>query len=419
MIPHLKEGTFLSKYMTWMEAQETPREYDFACGLWCLSVALGRSVIVDRPRAPVHLNIYAILVSESGILRKSSSVRAATGLIRTFLSSTQSKMLLIESKITMGALLNELSRAYAQGNDSQVVLVASELAAMLGRGTSIAGIPALLTDLYDCPDERVGGGSLSTGSINLKNVYSSFLAGSTPSWLATAVRPEIVAGGFTSRCYFIHGRERKKLIAWPESDTTAEDALKKELLHDLETLSRESRSYSRIGISPGAKRTFTKWYNERKTHRDPYRESFESREDAHILRVGGLMAANEQAWEISDDHIRRAITLIAEYKRYGTELFTAAHTAERRDVRLLGKLRAEILAAGNSGIGRSELYRRLNISGGAGVEMRAIISVLHELDLIQIHEVRSTGRPKQLITATEHLKNDVMLEIVAQKLGME
>lgn len=319
----------------------------------------------------------------------------------------------------MGALLNELSRANKETGSSQVLLVASELAAMLGRGTNIAGIPALLTDLYDCPDERVGGGSLSTGSFNLRDVYCSFLAGSTPTWLATAVRPEIVAGGFTSRCYFIHGRERKRLIAWPEHATDDEQKLRRELIDDLSAIKQESTSFQRIGINNHAKHTFSKWYEQRRTHRDVYRESFESREDSHVLRISGLIAANERTWEISDDHIRRGIQLVAEYKRYGTELFTGTR-AEKRDIRLLTRLRKELLASGNSGIGRGELYRRLNLSGGAGVEMRSMLSAMHELDLIKVYEVKGvTGRPKQLLVATEYLKNDLLLEEVANKLGME
>lgn len=319
----------------------------------------------------------------------------------------------------MGALLDELSRSTKENGSSQVLLVASELAAMLGRGTSIAGIPALLTDLYDCPDERVGGGTLHTGSINLKDVYCSFLAGSTPSWLATAVRPEIVAGGFTSRCYFIHGRERKRLIAWPEHAGEDEHRLKEELLDALRSIHEESKAHTRIGINATALRTFRKWYEERRTHKDVYRESFESREDSHVLRLAGLIAANERVWEINDDHIRRAIQLVAEYKRYGTELFTGTR-AEKRDVRLLKRLRDSLVAAGNSGIARGELYRLLNISGGAGVEMRTILSVLHELDLIKVYEIQGvTGRPKQMLVATEYLKNDLLLEEVANKLGVE
>lgn len=327
-------------------------------------------------------------------------------------------MLLIESKVTMGALLNELSRATKEHDAAQVLLVASELAAMLGRGTSIAGIPALLTDLYDCPDERIGGGSLSTGSFNLRNVYCSFLAGSTPSWLETAVRPEIVAGGFTSRCYFIHGRQRKKLVAWPDASTAEEDTLKQKMLHELHDIRQEALRRSKIGISDGAKKSFSDWYKQRSTHRDPYRESFESREDSHVLRLAGLMCANDREWVIAYDHIARAIKLVEEYKRYGTALFTGQR-GEKRDVRLLRKAREKILEAGDVGISRRELYRICAVSGGAGVEFRAILNTMHELELVKVYEVATRGRPKEVLVATEYLKNELLLEEVANKLGME
>lgn len=400
-----------------MEAQETPREYDFVCGLWCLSTALGRNVVVARPRAQVHLNMYVILVSESGILRKSSSIAAAMSIVRTYLQQSKTPMLLIESKITHGEMLSELSRHTREHGESKMVLVASELAAMLGRGTSVSGVPALLTDMYDCPAERVGGGSLHTGATHLSNVYANFIAGSTPSWLGTAVRPEIIAGGFTSRCFFVAGRSRKKLIAWPEErDDTAERA---ELVASLTGVVNESKSFPRIGITDTAKKSFAEWYGARATHRDIYRESFESREDGHVLRVAGLVAANEQQWQINDDHIRRAISVVKAWKQYGTELFTDTK-ADGSDTRLLRKLRGEILAAGNNGISQSALYRGLGLSGGRGVEMRSIISVLHELDMIKVtEEAQPRGRPKRMYYATEYLRNDLLLDEVARKLGVE
>jgi len=417
LIPYVQPGSFIDKYMHWMGEHETPEMYDFMCAIWCLSVALGRDVIVDRPRAPVHLNTYMILVSESGIMRKSTSIRSALGIVREFLRTTNSPMLLVESKITMGAMLDDLSRSSQTTNTSQMVLVASELAAMLGRGSQIGGVPALLTDLYDCPDERIGGGSIHSGTLNLTNIYCAFLAGSTPSWLERAVRPEVVAGGFTSRCYFINGRNRKRLVAWPEG---VEDVdAKQGLIHTLTELATESVAHPRIGIANHAKDTFTRWYGQRPLHKDVYRESFESREDSHVLRLAGIMAANERQWEIGDDHIRRAIGLVAEIKRCGTDLFTGAEI-ERYDVKLLRKMRSEILSAGSAGITRSILYRNLFISGRGRHEFSTLLTTMHELDLVKRVEVRGTGgRPKEVVVGTEYLRNELLLEEVVRKLGME
>ena len=223
----------------------------------------------------------------------------------------------------------------------------------------ISGLPALLTDLYDCPDQRVGGGSLNTGSFNLKDVYFSFLGGSTPSWLAKAVRPEIIEGGFTSRCYFINGRNRKRSIAWPEGGS--DDGAKEQLVDRLCQLCNDSKKYGRIGITDGAKRDFSKWYTNRGIHKDAYRESFESREDSHILRFAGLFAINEERWQINHDHIARAIEFVAHIKRAGTELFTGSAVGAR-DVRLLHKVRDLLISSGDAGVPMSGFHRSPRIS---------------------------------------------------------
>jgi hypothetical protein len=418
-VQHVTPGSFIHKYMELMEVQETPDVYDFVSALWCLSVALGRDIYVARPRAPVHLNMYVCLVSESGIMRKSTSIRVAASIVREFIAQTEAGMSMVESKITMGKLLVELTQATAKHGNSQVVIIASELAAMLGRGSQIGGVPALLTDLYDCPVQRTGGGSIHSGQLNLRNVYSSFLAGSTPTWLAQAVRPEIIAGGFTSRCYFVTGKMRKRLVAWPKEES--DDYYTKRTLQLVESLKltvEEGHSYSRIRIADAALDTFTRWYGERSLHKDTYRESFESREDGHILRLAGLLAANDRQWVISDDHVRRGINLVRWIKRCGTELFTGA-LVERHDVKTLTKMRNEILAAGENGITRSALYKTLFFSGRGRQEFGTLISTMHECDLVRRVEMPTKGRPKEVIIATEYLRNEQFLEDVVRKLGME
>src|SRR5580765_4451640 len=109
----VRRDSFLAQYMDWMDVQETPHVYDLMCGLWCLSIALGRDTVVARPRAPVHLNMYLILVSESGIMRKSTSIRMATSVVREFLQTHATHVSLIESKVTMGKLLEELTHGTA------------------------------------------------------------------------------------------------------------------------------------------------------------------------------------------------------------------------------------------------------------------------------------------------------------------
>lgn len=317
----------------------------------------------------------------------------------------------------MGMLQDELSRATKSVGSAQGILVASELAAVLGRGSSLSGLPALLTDLYDCPDSRVGGGSLNTGSFNLSNVYFSFLGGSTPSWLAKAVRPEIVEGGFTSRCYFVNGRNRKRAIAWPEGEGDA--SIRSRLVDTLVQYKSDSKQYQSIGITDSAKRAFTRWYEQRPLHKDAYRESFESREDSHVLRFAGLFAINERKWQINTDHVDRAVAFVRELKRAGADLFTGQNV-EKRDIKLLLKIRKRLLDAGDAGVTLTGFHRSLGISGRAIDEVKSILRVMHELDLIKKYEVvPERGRPSTVYQRTEYLESDQLLNDVIRKLGIE
>lgn len=422
--PYVPKDTFISNYMEYMADQETPAIYDFACACWILSNALGRAVIVNRPRAPVHLNMYVILVSESGIMRKSTSIRFATSILRQFFDETQSKTMLIESKASAGAITSELHYSTIKNGFAHMVFSVSELAAAFGRAAGVSALTALLTDLYDCPDVRSGGGSLSHDKIknvNLQNVYMGFLAGTTPSWLANAVTPTIIEGGFTSRCYFVVGRQRKRAIAWPSEAGAEYIGLRRKLIDQLKEIVNESSAYSRIGISDSARARFTSWYNERVIHKDTYRESFESREDGHVLRFGGLFAANERVWQINHDHIDRAIRYVSGIKSDGTGLFTGAAVREL-DVKWLHKLRDVLLKAGEVGISRYDLTRQMNARGLRTQEMRSTLHIMHELELVSIREVSfpgQAGRPKTMYHPTIYLQNEAFLTDVTRKLGVD
>ena len=82
-------------------------------------------------------------------------------------------------------------------------------------------------------------------------------------------------------------------------------------------------------------------------------------------------------------------------------------------------MRNELLASGEEGMSRSELYKELFVSGRGRQEFNSLLSTLHELDLIQVLEVPTRGRTKRVYRATEYLRNEHLLGEVVRKLGME
>lgn len=380
----VREDSFIGQYLSLSENSETPYAYDFWTALWCLSVAIGRMVVVDRPTAPVYLNLYCVLVAESGVTRKSTAVRRATKTIRELCDEEN---LLIESKITQEKLEYDLTIQAIEHGHSRAVIAIDELVKFLGKERYVETMPTLLTDLYDCPEIRTGGGTLARGKSLLKSVCVNFLSASTPSWLLRAVNPDVIEGGFTSRVIFVVEEQPKHKTAWPkETERSAGEMVR----YRLETIREKAKSYSKIGLSEGAMKKFISWYKNRELKRDPYRASFQSREDAHVLRVAALLSISDDTWEIQNHHLVSAIRLIQETREDGAAIFEGTG-AQSKIVLGVDALRDKLLAAGINGIRQSDLTKYVQRYMDAE-HAKTALEIMHELEMVQRFENIQVGR---------------------------
>jgi hypothetical protein len=344
-----RDDSLLASYVKLYENVETSDAYDFWSGVWLLSSAIGRKVVVARPHAPVFLNTYVILCAESGITRKSSAVNGAANLLATHVLREERDIALVQGGTTAEGLDNILS------HDGHAALISSELVNLLGKERYNASLPGRLTDLYDCPSiyTRQTAGH---GRVDIRNVYLTLLGASTPSWLVRAVNPDVVEGGFTSRCLFVIEEKPKRLIAWPEVSTNGGQT---ELVLSLlaKTVSMADEVRERVGgihLTAVARRVFTEWYEHRTLVTDAYGSSFQAREDHHVLRLAGLLAASDGSWEIDDHHIHHCIQAIQHVRSMGTALFGSG-IATSRSYALVDRVRGALVGAGKSGLSQSAL----------------------------------------------------------------
>lgn len=406
------EGTFIDRYLRFCLPSETPFAYDFWTALWLISVAVGRGVIVDRPNAPVHLNMYCILVAESGITRKSTAVRRAVGFARPLCNEQN---LLIESKITPEKLEFDLALQSLEHDTAYASIAIDELVKFLGREKSVEAMPTLLTDLYDSPSLRTGGGTLARGRTTLRNIYVNFLSASTPSWLLRAVNPDVIEGGFTSRVIFVVCEHPKHSSAWPEAP---DETLRHDIRTGLENIQREARNISRITVNPNARKKFSSWYRSRDKKRDAFRSSFQSREDSHVLRVAALLSINDGSWEIQVTHITAAIRIITEVREDGAAIFEGTGTSSRL---ILGidALRDKLLAVGLAGAKQGELTKHLQRWLNAE-QIKVALDVMHDLQMVQRFENVQVGkgRPVTIWRATSALTNSKALDRITEQIHL-
>lgn len=330
--------SFIGQYLQAASVLETPQSYDFWGAMWVLGTCCGRDVFVPRPMAPVYMNWYIMFVAESGVTRKSTAVRMA--------------------RTTAGHMVNDFVEGRATPEYLESVLVrqphmpiaVNELVTFLGRESYIIELPALLTDLFDCPETRGGGGTMTRGERMIHNPYVTFISASTPSWLCNSVNPTVVEGGFTSRCLFVHEERPKKRVAWPQGMVVTH------VTQTLRETVRNAQKLRTIQLHDGGMRKFSNWYNRRDTSSlEPFVASFNSREDGHVLRAAACLAINDGSYAIESRHILNASRVIQAAKVGAIHIFQDSRKVIKA-AQGIDKVIAALIEAGSIGITRNRLY---------------------------------------------------------------
>lgn len=373
---YAERGTFIGEYMHMCSPLETALSYDFWSAVWALGAAVGRDVFIPRPMSPVHLNWYVLLVAESGITRKSTAVRMARDIVIDNLGIER----VIEGRTTPEHLFARLVE------QPHTAIAISELVTFLGRETYTIELPALLTDLYDCPAIRTGG-TISRGAEVVRNPYLTFISASTPSWLISAVNPNVVEGGFTSRCMFIYDEQPKQRVSWPQEAES--DAYARSLLAETVENARRTRE---IMLMPSAMQRFDRWYKSRDTHTDlAFLSSFYAREDAHVLRMAACLCINDGTLAIDRKHIDAAVKLITAAKAGALQIFSTRGSTVKR-AQGVEKAIKLLRDAGPSGIGHTKLYASVRYYMHAD-DYKVMLDAMAELGMVQkAVEPKTIGR---------------------------
>lgn len=411
----VKPGTFLHKYMQYMSPLETPLAYDFWTGLWLISTAVGRNIVVNRPHAPVFLNLYVVLCADAGSTRKSTAVRRCEAVYSAARLGEYGYP--ITGSITPERLSEQLALQSNEHGSSAANIIISELVQFLGRESYALAMPGLLTDLYDSPAIRTIS-RVGSGNHTIRNTYVTFLAASTPSWLIRAINPDVIEGGFTSRCLFIIAEKRKRLVAWPDGEINAGlDTCSESLLH----LRKKALHWGREGISltDTALAKFVAWYNGRSSvvHADAFRSSFDAREDHHILRLAALLACNDLSFKIDVHHLNHAIKIIATHRDEAAALFSVSKESTRI-VAGIDKLRTTLIQAGELGISQTDLIFKTR-RGINSRELDYALAIMHEMEMVQKFEVSTGGRKKTIWRGTNKLLLRNLNQLLNEKLTAE
>lgn len=270
---------WLSTYLEWTSAQESPESLHRWSAMSVLSAATRRSIYIEQEYFTIYPNIYVIIVAESAKVRKSTAMDLARDM---FLEAFPQAHVFRDSGTAQGMIRKLNKKETKDGKNEEqrsvVAVFADEVANLFSYVKGQASTMVIfLTRTYGCP--KVYDHTTSRdGEVRLYNLYPTLLGGTDPRNLK--VLPEDAVGGLTGRLiWVIESSRRTNNPGWKRKDdreSTARRALREMLLTDLQTIGMLS---GEMTVTLDAREYYNDWYEElsKRDMKDPDMDAFYQR----------------------------------------------------------------------------------------------------------------------------------------------
>lgn len=290
-------ANWLSAYTELTLHSEAPLNIHFFSAVSAIAGALGRKVWFDQGYFKWYPNFYTIIVARPGIATKSTSIGLAADILREIPG-----VHLGPSSITWQALVQHMGGVAEQveingelHTMSASTFVASELGTLID--FTNREMIDVLVDLWDGKSGAWEKMTKMKGIEQIVNPWISLIAGTTPAWLASNVPEHAVGGGFTSRCVFVYGAEKRHLVAYPRYFLPKDfEEHRQKLIADLEQISMIKGEYI---LTDEALEYGDKWYRDLWTNTPEHLlgsryEGYLSRKQTHMHKLMMVLSAAER-----------------------------------------------------------------------------------------------------------------------------
>ncbi len=316
----LPKRGLIPKYIEYTGASEICPRFNVFSLFGALGSIVRKKVYLNRSSTGnviIYPNPWIILVAPQGIGHKSSAIRLG----RKFLEQMEDKPKILASKLTPEALIKSLAsqvmadktpvevgekqRLVVYKRKAQGLLYSSEFGVLLGREKYNMGMIALLTDLYDCPEEW-NSETVMRGDQRLYEVCLSILGASTPDWMQSMLPTDAFKGGFMSRLILVGYPEGWNKRVGDLIDPPA--SLKKSIVEDFEYISKLK---GEIKWSEKAKKYFVDWYMSLPEPIPGPQAAYLERKQDHALKLAVLVQlCFREGFEITKESIEIAFNIL-------------------------------------------------------------------------------------------------------------
>lgn len=376
-----KEG-WLSDYLYFTTGHEAPDIFHFWVGVAILSAALKRTIKFDKSYYRVYPNHYIILVSPSGVCRKTTACGIGVDILRfTDVANV------ISEKITPEGLIEALSLQVkaSEGKsgektrvetDPTAMVFAPELGVFLGRQSYNEDMIDLLTTLADARDAPFDYITKSKGKFKLRGTAITLLGATTPDWMSEMFPKLAYGGGFMARTMFVHRSSTPRRFAFPKIPEGS-----KPTTWFVEGLRQVAAMAGTFTLDSTAEQWYDAWYKSYPKKQEHLALShYYERKPDHMIRLSMILAASEgKPMVLTQDLFERSLAIIDITEETMPEAFQRVETTP------LGKDHERVLysikRAGGS-LARSDLLKRLYRYGISGKRLDELVGTLNDAKII-------------------------------------
>lgn len=302
---------WLHDYIQYTSWSEGPAAFQFFIGCAVIGAAVGRRIAFNKGYYKIYPNLQLLLVAPSGKCRKSTTAGIGVKLLNKL-----GDVNVIQDKATpeslagaldqpLGAQINIDGKIQTIKRDAEAVVFAPELAVLLGKQKYNEGMIALLTSMFDSPDDFTVR-TKKEGAINLKNVCVTFIGASTVDWLISAIPQDAFGGGFMSRILFVAQEDTPRCYPIPIPQTTPQ--------HLVDQLAAwRKTSPTEVTMDQKATNWYVMWYSASRKNvpEDTKMAGYHERKPDHLTRIALILAISEGRNVITTDDLMIASKILS------------------------------------------------------------------------------------------------------------
>lgn len=217
----------------------------------------------------------------------------------------------------------------------------------------------VLTDLWDGQMGSWRREIKTDAGTHIENPWINIIGATTPAWMEKNFPAYLIGGGLTSRCVFVYGERKRRLVAYPADaiDEGLFAARGAKLIEDLIAISQMIGEYEMV---PEAKAWGEAWYERHWSTRPDHMASekysgYIARKQTHLHKLAMVLAASErQELIITEDDMKLADRLVTALEHDMSKVFSSIGAVDNS--RFVAEIVTFVQAAGSQSF--NELWRK-------------------------------------------------------------